>query len=66
MRTFVDWVIEQNNKRPVTGKQMVNIDAGEAAGREDDLTHWVDNLDLQRLFREALGAPPQRTKKRAL
>lgn len=66
MRTFVDWVIEQNRKRPVTGKHMVNIEASAAGGREDDVTHWVDNLDLERLFREALGSPVQRRKKRAL
>lgn len=51
MKTFVNWVLQQNEERPVTGK---HVTLAEGA-REDDLSHWVDNLDLERLFREVQG-----------
>lgn len=50
MKTFVDWVIEQNARSPVTGKHAA-LPEGEEA---DDLSRWVDNLDLERLFRQAM------------
>ena len=57
MRTFVDWVIQQNEERPVTGKHATTAERP----KEDDLSQWVDSLDLERLFRDALttteGAP---------
>lgn len=50
MRTFVDWVIQQNEQRPVTGRHATMAEGA----KEDDLSEWVDNLDLERLFRDAL------------
>ena len=61
MRTFVDWVIRQNTERPVTGRHTTMSEAP----REDDLSQWVDSIDLERLFRDALNtveAPVQRKK----
>ncbi len=60
MQTFVDWVLAQNEERPVTGKHAVMTDGK----KEDDLSRWVDSLDLERLFRDALGGMDRPGKQR--